>query len=199
MKTRFAATAALSLTAILALAGCSGAGGSGSMPGMDHGSGTTATQSPGADASEADVMFLTMMIPHHQQAVEMADVLLSKSGVDERVVALAEQIKAAQQPEIEQMEGWLRDWGVSMDGMAGMDHGGGMMSESDMQALEAAEGTEASRLFLQQMIEHHRGAVDMAQDEVDEGRNGDVVELARTIVDSQTAEIATMEELLATL
>ena len=97
------------------------------------------------------------------------------------------------------MEGWLRDWGVSMDGMAGMDHGGGMMSESDMQALEAAEGTEASRLFLQQMIEHHRGAVDMAQDEVDEGRNGDVVELARTIVDSQTAEIATMEELLATL
>lgn len=199
MKKRFAATAALSLTAILTLAGCSGTGGSGSMPGMDHGSGATTTQSPAADASDADVMFVMMMIPHHQQAVEMSDTLLSKSGVDERVVALAEQIKAAQQPEIDRMEGWLRDWGMSMDGMGDMEHGGGMMSASDMEALEAAEGLDASRLFLEQMIEHHRGAVEMAQDEVNEGQNTDVVDLARTIVESQVEEIATMEDLLATM
>lgn len=169
------------------------------MPGMDHGSGATTTQSPAADASDADVMFVMMMIPHHQQAVEMSDTLLSKSGVDERVVALAEQIKAAQQPEIDRMEGWLRDWGMSMDGMGDMEHGGGMMSASDMEALEAAEGLDASRLFLEQMIEHHRGAVEMAHDEVNEGQNTDVVDLARTIVESQVEEIATMEDLLATM
>lgn len=199
MKKRFAATAALSLTAILTLAGCSGTGGSGSMPGMDHGSGATTTQSPAADASDADVMFVMMMIPHHQQAVEMSDTLLSKSGVDERVVALAEQIKAAQQPEIDRMEGWLRDWGMSMDGMGDMEHGGGMMSASDMEALEAAEGLDASRLFLEQMIEHHRGAVAMAKTEIQDGKNPEAIALARKIISDQESEIAEMQRLLAGL
>jgi len=68
-----------------------------------------------------------------------------------------------------------------------------------MQALDAATGTEACRLFLEQMIEHHRGAIDMAQDEVDDGQNSDAVSLAQKIIDTQTAEITTMEEILATL
>ena len=85
------------------------------------------------------------------------------------------------------------------DSMEGMDHGSGMMTEEDMQALDAATGTEASRLFLEQMIEHHRGAIDMAQDEVDDGQNSDAVSLAQKIIDTQTAEITTMEEILATL
>ena len=80
-----------------------------------------------------------------------------------------------------------------------MDHGGGMMSEDDMQSLKQATGTDAARLFLQQMIEHHRGAIDMAQDEVDDGQNSDAVSLAQKIIDTQTAEITTMEEILATL
>lgn len=199
MKTRFAAAAALPLAAVLALAGCSGTSGSGSMPGMDHGSDSSATATTAAEASETDIMFVTMMIPHHEQAIEMSDTLLAKTGVDDRVTALAEQIKTAQGPEIETMKGWLSDWGVSMsEGMSGMDHGG-MMSESDMQELADAEGADAARLYLEQMIEHHEGAVDMAQDEIDDGQDSEVVDLARAIVESQTAEIRTMKDLLASL
>lgn len=199
MKIRFATAAALPLAAVLALAGCAGTGGSGSMPGMDHGSGPMTTATTAAEASETDILFLTMMIPHHEQAIEMSDTLLAKTGVDDEVTALAEQIKTAQGPEIETMKGWLSDWGVSMsEGMSGMDHGG-MMSESDMQALEDAEGGDAARLYLEQMIGHHEGAVDMAQDEIDDGENSEVVDLARSIVVGQTAEISTMKELLAAL
>ena len=199
MKTRFAAAAALPLAAVLALAGCSGTSGSGSMPGMDHGSDNMATATTAAEASESDILFLTMMIPHHEQAIEMSDALLAKTGVDDRVAALAEQIKTAQGPEIETMKGWLSDWGVSMsEGMSGMDHGG-MMSESDMQQLADAEGGDAARLYLAQMIEHHEGAVDMAQDEIDDGQNSEVVDLARSIVEAQTTEIGTMKDLLASL
>ena len=197
MHTRYAAATALPLAAILALAGCSG--GSGSMPGMDHGSAPMTTSTTAASASEADILFVTMMIPHHEQAVEMSDTLLAKTGVDERVTGLAEQITAAQQPEIDAMKGWLSDWGVSMsDGMSGMDHGG-MMSESDMQALESADARDAARLYLEQMIEHHQGAVDMAQDEIADGTDSEAVALARSIVESQTAEISTMKELLTEL
>ena len=108
MKTRAAATAAFTLAALLTLAGCSGGTTSGgSMPGMDHGSSSSASPAQSADANEADVMFASMMIEHHTQAIEMSDTLLSKDGIDERVTALAEQIKAAQEPEIATMEGWL--------------------------------------------------------------------------------------------
>lgn len=197
MNTRYVAVAAVPLAAILALTGCSG--GSGSMPGMDHGSAPMTTSTTAASASESDILFVTMMIPHHEQAIEMSDTLLSKTGVDERVTALAEQIMAAQQPEIDTMKGWLSDWGVSMsNGMSGMDHGG-MMSESDMQALTAADASDAARLYLEQMIEHHQGAIDMAQDEIDGGTDSEVVALARSIVDSQAAEISTMKELMASL
>lgn len=199
MKNRSAATAALTLTALLLLAGCSG-GGSDSMPGMDHGGGATASATddaaPQADATEADVMFTSMMIPHHQQAIEMSDTLLAKDGIDERVTALATEIKAAQQPEIETMQGWLSDWGAALTDGDGMHHGSGMMGEDDMQALDTASGSEAARLFLSQMVQHHRGAVEMAQDEIDDGSNADAVALAESIVETQTAEIAEMEQLL---
>ncbi|OZD55606.1 DUF305 domain-containing protein [Rhodococcus sp. 06-1477-1B] len=197
MNTRTAATAALTLTSLLVLAGCSGATTSGgSMPGMDHGS-SSAAPAQSADANQADVMFASMMIPHHTQAIEMSDTLLSKDGIDERVTALAEQIKAAQGPEITTMEGWLVDWGASSSDMGSMNHSGGMMSEGDMQALEQSTGTDAARLFLQQMIEHHRGAIGMAEQEVGDGQNGDAVALANTIVETQTSEITQMQELLS--
>lgn len=203
MKIRTAATAALALATALTLAGCagnSGGTGSDSMPGMDHG-GSSSSSAPAADFNDADVMFAQMMIPHHEQAVEMADVILDKEGIDEGVLALATDIKAAQQPEIEQLQGWLEEWGAdsATESMEGMDHGGGMMSDEDMQSLDAATGAEASRLFLEQMTMHHEGAIEMAQDEVDNGQNVDAIELAQTIVDTQTAEIATMQELLAQL
>ena len=197
MKNRAAATAAITLAALLALAGCASttsSGGMDNMPGM----GSSASASPAADVNDADMQFTMMMIPHHEQAVEMADMILAKDGIDERVITLAEQIKAAQGPEIELMESWLDDWGTPMGDMDGMDHGG-MMSDTDMQALEDATGDEASRLFLEQMIVHHEGAIEMAQDEVDNGQNPDVITLAENIIASQTTEIATMEDILATL
>lgn len=193
---RPATIAAVTLAAALALTGC--ASDAPAMPGMDHGA-DSFSSAEAVDANSADVMFAQMMIPHHEQAVEMSDMLLAKTGIDPEVTALAEQIKAAQQPEIEQMEEWLDAWGADMPGMDGMHHGDGMMSEDDMEALEAATGTEAARLFLEQMIEHHEGAIDMAQDEVDDGQNADAVALANDIIASQTEEIATMRELLAQL
>ncbi|GAA1979587.1 DUF305 domain-containing protein [Microbacterium pumilum] len=194
MKIRAAAIAAITLTALIALAGCANATSNGGMDGDMSGMGASA---PAADVNQTDIQFTMMMIPHHEQAIEMSDVILAKDDIDEQVTALAEQIKAAQGPEIEQMESWLDDWGTGMGDMGGM--GDGMMSDTDMQALADATGDEASRLFLEQMIEHHQGAIDMAQNEVDNGQNADVIALAQNIITSQTAEIATMEEILATL
>lgn len=139
-----------------------------------------------------------MMIVHHQQAIEMSDIVLAKTGVAPEVVELAEAITAAQGPEIELLRGWLDDWGAdSVDDAGGMDHGDGMMTDDDLAALAAADGVESSRLFLEQMIAHHRGAVEMATAEVETGRNTDAVELARTIIAVQNSEIERMQELLA--
>ncbi|MBX9717286.1 MAG: DUF305 domain-containing protein [Microbacteriaceae bacterium] len=166
---------------------------------MDMGDGTG---SDGAgDQNMADVMFVQMMIPHHQQAVEMSDLILGNPDVDPEVAALAEQIKAAQDPEIELMMQWLEDWGVSsmggmegMDGMSGMD---GMMSDEQLASLESASGPEASTLFLELMIEHHQGAITMAEDVIANGQSAQVRDLAEQIITSQTAEIDTMNELLS--
>lgn len=182
MKKSTGAIASLTVALALLLAGCS-----------------TAVET---DYNAADEMFVTGMIPHHEQALEMAEVLLDKDGVDDRVVALAERIQAAQQPEIDLMNSWLAEWGVDSDmgDMPGMDHGnGGMMSDDDMAALEAASGDDASVLFLEQMVEHHEGAIEMAEQELDNGQNADAVELAEQIIDAQTAEIAEMQDLLAEL
>lgn len=193
MNTRIAATTAITLTALLALAGCASTGGGGmdNMPGMES------STSDETHVNNADIMFTTMMIPHHEQAVEMSDMLLAKDGIAPDVIAIAEQIKAAQAPEIELMESWLDDWGAGMGDMG--DMGDGMMSDTDMQALEDATGGAASRLFLQQMIEHHEGAIEMAQSEIDNGANPDVLALARQIIDTQTTEIATMKAIVESL
>jgi uncharacterized protein (DUF305 family) len=173
----------------------------------------TATQNAGAH-NDADVTFAQHMIPHHQQAIEMSDMLLAKQGIDPKVTELAKQIKAAQGPEIQQMQGWLNQWGNpqmpmpsgSMPGhgdmpmpsgnMPGM---AGMMSEQDMTALQNAQGVEASKLFLTQMIAHHEGAITMAENEIKDGQYPAAVELARSIVTAQQKEIDTMKGILATL
>ena len=185
-RTRALAAGALALISMVGLAACS----------------TTTEPSESSGANMADVMFVQMMIPHHEGAIEMSDILLSKSDVDPEVVARAEQIKAAQGPEIEQMKQWLDDWGMPTmsDNMDGMDHGGmgGMagMTEEDMQALEDASGSEAGELFLEQMIVHHEGAIEMAEDVLDDGEHPGVRELARNIVASQKAEIELMRSML---
>ena len=178
---------------------------------------SVSTSANASSHNDADVAFAQGMIPHHEQAIEMSDMILGKQGGDPAVVSLAREIKAAQTPEIEKMQGWLQEWGVSsapatstsmpghsmpghdmsgggMGDMPGMGSGGhGMMSEADMAALQNAQGTEAGKLFLEQMIKHHEGAITMAQQEIDNGQFPDAVGMARTIVTSQQAEIDEIE------
>ena len=162
-----------------------------------------------ADFNDADVAFVTGMIPHHQQAVSMSQMAEDRAGSD--VSALATQIESAQEPEIERMTQWLDDWGQAtpssmgdMGDMGDMDMGDmgdmdGMMSMEDMQALQDADGEQASRLYLEQMIAHHEGAITMSLTYQDEGMNDEALDLAQTIIDAQKEEIATMEDILGTL
>jgi len=173
------------------------------------GSGSSGSSS-NADFNDADVAFVQGMTPHHEQAVEMAKLADSQAESPE-VKDLAMRIEEAQGPEIETMKGWLEEWaGSEADdgGMGGMDHGsddgtsddetseGGMMSEEDMSALEEAEGAEFDEMFLTMMVEHHEGAVEMANTEISEGENEDAIALARDIVEAQEAEIKEMNGLL---
>lgn len=201
---------AAAIAAAITLAGCSAgtdSGGSGtSMPGMDHGSSAmpsgSATTTASAEFHDADTMFAQMMIPHHAQAVEMSDIVLNKEGIPAPVTDLATKIKAAQAPEIEKMTGWLESWGQPTEMPTGTGPGhsmSGMMGEEDMAKLEAAQGVEAAKLFLTQMIAHHEGAVEMAKTETTDGKNVDAVQLSKDIVSSQEAEIQEMKDLLATL
>lgn len=179
---------------------------------------TTTQPATSAEHNHADEMFAQMMIPHHQQAIEMSDMILGKQGVDPKVIALATQIKAAQGPEIQQMQGWLTQWGATgmspssgmpgmpgmsgtpgMPGMPGMQTGQGMMSEQDMAALQNAQGVAASKLFLTQMIAHHQGAITMAETEIKTGQSPAAVALANSIKTSQQREIDTMKTLLGSL
>lgn len=208
----------------LVLSACSGGATSDEAASVTSPVSVSSTVSTPAEASahnDADVAFAQGMIPHHEQAIEMSDMLLGKQGVDVAVLSLATEIKAAQAPEIEKMQGWLQQWGVSsapattstdmpghnmpghdmsggdMGDMPGMGGGGhGMMSEADMAALQNAPGPEAGRLFLEQMIEHHEGAITMAQQEIDNGQFPEAVDMARSIVTSQQAEIDEMRALL---
>ena len=160
-------------------------------------SGSSASAS--ASFNKADVSFATDMAGHHQQAVEMSQMLLDKSNIDPRVVALAKEIKAAQGPEIKQMKSWLSDWGQRSDSMSGMDMGGSMMSDADMNDLKSSTGLTASKLFLTQMTVHHKSALVMAKTEVDSGKNADAVTLAKNIISTQTTEITKMSDILASL
>ena len=205
--TRRTGLAVLALTAALGLAGC---GDAGSMGGMDHGSSTSsaASASPSPSSSvpaefdDADVRFVQQMVPHHEQAVTMSNALLEKSEVNPEVAALAEEIRAAQQPEIDTMKSWLSAWGQEQSGhggMAGMDHGGGMATEAQLKEFETADGPTGQRLYLEMMTVHHEGAITMAQSEVREGRNPAAIQLAQDIVATQQQEITAMAELLAKL
>lgn len=162
---------------------------------------TTAT--PAAAHNDADVTFAQHMIPHHTQAVEMSDTLLTKQGIDPRVTQLANQIKAAQGPQIQQMQGWLTQWGAPsmppMSGTGDMPPVSGMMSQQDMTALTDAQGVAATKLYLTQMIAHHEGAITMAQSEINDGRYSPAVEMAHGIVSGQQQEIDTMNGILASM
>ncbi len=199
MKLRLLSAAAV---ASLALAACGG---------DDTSDSTDNTPAPAADASapadasaefnDADVMFAQGMIPHHEQAIEMADIALDPTlGAGPEVIDLATRIKAGQDPEIQQMTGWLESWGQPMqmdmdDGhdMAGMD---GMMSVEEMDELGTMTGADFDRMWMEMMIRHHEGAIEMADTVKFDGSNADVRTLADAIIGAQQGEIAEMQALL---
>ena len=186
---------AASAVLILALSACGSDDSHGTMSGA--GATSSSTADGATTAPSGDVAFAQMMIPHHEQAVEMADVALANDTASQDVKALAGQIKAAQDPEIQTMQGWLSQWGASAS--AGpMDHGsGGMMSDDDMSSLMGASGAEFDQMWLTMMIEHHEGAIEMAQDVLATTADPDVEKLATAVVQGQEKEIATMQGMLS--
>ncbi|WP_424347537.1 DUF305 domain-containing protein [Kocuria sp. CH-021] len=215
----------LALASALALAGCGSAGEED--PAADSGTSAEATASaatgtastPSASASDspsgsaagiaaehndADVMFAQMMLPHHEQAVQMSEILLGKDLVPEDVRDLAERVRDTQAPEMEQMRAMLAAWDAPTTpedpATAHGGHGSGMVDDQGMNWLrEAEEGPAAARLYLEQMTQHHEGAIEMARDQVQDGSNPQAVELAQEIVRAQETEIAEMERMLQEL
>jgi uncharacterized protein (DUF305 family) len=146
-----------------------------------------------------DVAFATNMIPHHQQAVELSAMAPDRS-TDPELIELASNVAAAQGPEIETMKVLLVQWNENPDTDSG--HGGhgatmqGMVDASTMARLAALTGAEFDTLWLESMISHHQGAVEMARAEIANGENVDAKNLANTIVNTQQAEIAQMKQML---
>jgi len=145
------------------------------------------------DFNDADVMFAQMMIPHHEQAIEMSDMALDPSTQASKEVSdLATQIKAAQDPEITQMKNLLAAWGQPLTADMPMDHGSmmdGMLTSDDMQKLGSLKGPSFDDFWAQSMIAHHEGAIDMAEVVLAEGLNKEVLSLANEIVSAQATEI----------
>ena len=188
---------ALILTSI-ALSGCTinlGNSATNEKSGMMGGNGMmNGNNSSSSVFSGSDIMFAQMMIPHHQQAVDMGT-LAETRALSPEIKALAAKIKAEQAPEITQMKGWLADANASMD--MGHEMGmGGMLSDTELKALENAKGAAFDKLFLEGMIGHHEGAIHMAQMVVD-SNNAEASALGKAIIDSQTKQITYMESLLA--
>lgn len=158
----------------------------------------------GATHNAQDATFAKGMVPHHEQAVVMSDLALSRAGSAE-VKDLATRIKAAQAPEISTMKGWLGMWGematdnsghdmASMSGMSGMQ---GMASDGDVAMMGRVSGAEFDRLFLTDMTAHHEGAVEMSKAEIAKGSFANAKTLAQRITAAQEKEIAEMKALLA--
>ena len=198
------------IVAAVALAGCgssssdSSAGSSQTTVVAASSTGPAASDTADASFNDADVAFAQNMIGHHQQAIEMASLALDPaSGASSEVTDLAQRIKAAQDPEVSMMSGWLEHWHqpMTMDSAAGHDMGSmhsveGMMSSEDMDRLMQLSGAEFDRAWLQGMIEHHRGAITMAEQIKDEGDNSDVLALADRVITAQQAEVDEMMSLL---
>ncbi|WP_329249739.1 DUF305 domain-containing protein [Streptomyces canus] len=198
--TRFAA---LTVSAVFALAACGGGDDSGSAASSPSVSAETS-----ADAHNAqDVSFAQGMIPHHQQAIEMAE-LADGRAASTQVKDLAARVEKAQGPEISTMTGWLKSWDEKVpESMPGMDHSGmegmegmegmaGMMDSADMGKLKKASGKDFDSMFLTMMVEHHEGAVEMATTEKAKGQYKAATAMAGDIVTAQNAEISEMKKLL---
>lgn len=201
---RRASLVATAVAASLVLAACGSDGGS------DSGSAAQTSASASAEATagahnDQDVSFAQGMIPHHQQAIQMAKMAAAQASSAE-VKDLASRIEKAQDPEITTMSGWLKAWGEDVpSSMPGMDHGmehsgssdmPGMMDAEDMDKLMDASDKDFDTMFLTMMVEHHEGAVEMATTEKEKGQYGPAKKMAGDIITAQNAEIEEMNKLL---
>ncbi|MDU0478944.1 DUF305 domain-containing protein [Staphylococcus chromogenes] len=147
--------------------------------------------------NEVDLHFLGMMTPHHQQAVDMSDIVLSKPGISPETRDIAQRIKTGQEKEIVYMKGLANEWGAQKTMEHHSSHiANGMITPQQMKQLESLEGAGAEETFLKLMHSHHDGAVAMTQDEVDNGRYQPLRDAAQTMINVQTAEMKEMEQLL---
>lgn len=159
----------------------------------------SACTSSAAGFNESDVMFAQMMIPHHQQAVELADLALEPaSAAGPEIVQLAQQIRDGQGPEIEQMTALLVQWGQPLDSHAAMGHGSemeGMLSENEMMELASLTGSAFDGAWIAAMTIHHQGAIAMASVAANDGINPDIKALTAAIIEVQQREIETLQAL----
>jgi uncharacterized protein (DUF305 family) len=170
----------VALIMVMALAGCS----KDASKGMDH-EGHSSMAS--GELSSDDIMFLQMMIPHHQQAIDMSDLALTKSA-DSELLALAKDIRDEQAAEIVKMKAWLDGAKAGMDPGHSMGHDmGGMLSDSELAALKAATGKSFDLLWLKGMTGHHDGAIDMAA-MIEDADNDEIKSFGQAIVTSQSAQ-----------
>jgi uncharacterized protein (DUF305 family) len=195
---RTGAVAAAAVAAVV-LAACGGGSDTAGPSGDGAGSPAASAAASQGRHNEADVAFAKGMIPHHRQAIEMAGLVAGRAASAE-VKKLAEDIEEAQDPEIETLSGWLASWGEEVPAEGAMGHSthdmGGMMSQEEMRELRESSGTAFDTAFLEMMIKHHEGAVEMARTEQSDGSHEAARKMADSIVTSQTAEITQMHELL---
>jgi uncharacterized protein (DUF305 family) len=169
------------------------AGNSGSP--MNHsGHGSMSSEDDASSAyTDDELMFASMMIPHHSQAVTMSELALANS-INPEITSLATAIRDAQAPEIAQMQSWLDQSDYSGTHAGHMDMGG-MLSDEEWAELSTAKGSAFDRLFLEGMIAHHEGAIDMLS-MIKNSTNSEVKKLSADIFTSQSAEIEAMKALL---
>jgi uncharacterized protein (DUF305 family) len=195
--TRRVAAALAAATAALLLSSCSSPPSDGHA-GHEHADEPVITGQP-AGYNADDVAFATNMIPHHQQAVDLSAMVPDRS-TNAGLVALAQKISAAQQPEINVMKVFLVQWNENPDTSSGhAGHGNamqGMVDAATMTKLESLTGAEFDKLWLESMIGHHQGAIEMAKAEIANGDNVDAKNLAKNIVTTQEAEIGQMKQMV---
>lgn len=154
-----------------------------------------------ASFNDADVAFAQGMIPHHQQAIQMAEMALDPAvGASTQVQDLAQRIKSGQAPEVDMMSGWLTTWGQPMQmDMAGSDMSAmnGMMSTQEMDSLRKSTGAEFDKMWMEMMVRHHEGAIAMAQTAKASGSSPEVLAMSDQVISAQQAEITEMRALLA--
>ncbi len=158
----------------------------------------------GMEYSLGDIQFLRGMIPHHAQAKEMSALAESRTN-NEAILAVAARITLSQDDEIAMMQDWLGDRGLEVTAedahhQSGFMRMAGMLTDEEMAALAAARGSEFDRLYLESMIQHHQGALDMVEDLLDQrGSVQDplLYEFTSDVTSDQTSEIERMVTLLA--